>query len=209
MKYSIKIFGLLILVISQSCGLRNQSENISANKSEVDMFEKYSNDSIRSQIFEIAYNNKSTAPSYIVFKAMDLNSGLEKEICSEAPFLSGAMHKELNIGYDTKSEKYIDSIILSNKNKVFKFKDSLALENIGFESYYDYESIKVISLLENLDYFVEKFGSNDSIESLNYGNDRGYPQVVFAHILFKCGIITSRDCVAGNNIWFGNPNNTN
>ena len=41
---------------------------------------------------------------------------------------------------------------------------------------------------------------------MHFETDTGYTQKVFAHIMFECGIITSRDCIAGNNIWFGDPN---
>jgi len=201
MKYIIEIFGLLLLVIIQSCGTKNQT-----NKLETELYGKYSNDSIRSMIFKIAYDNKSTAPSYIVFQAKDLNTGIEKEICCEAPFLSGAMHRELNVDYDEKGTEYIDSIILTNRHKTFEFRKEDALNNISFGEYPDKETIDKIAAKNDLDYYNKKFGTNDSIKFMHFDNDTGFIQESFAHIMFKIGIITSRDCVAGNNIWFGDPN---
>jgi len=202
-----QIFNILgLLIILQSCDLIIQNDNVQNTKSsDTDLFDKYSNDSIRERIYKIAYNHKSTAPCYIVFKAKDLNTGLIKEICCEAPFLSGAMHRELEIEFDTKGIEYIDSLVLIKRDSIFEFKNTKALENISFHSYPDIEAIKAIALLEDIDYFVENFGNNDSISSINFGNERGYLQEVFAHIMFKCGIITSRDCIAGNYIWFGDP----
>lgn len=201
MKYMIEILGLLLLTMIQSCVSNNQTDKL-----ETELFEKYSNDSIRSLIFKIAYENKSTSPSYIVYKAKDLNTGIIKKICCEAPFLSGAMHRELNIDYDEKGIGYIDSIILANRLKTFEFKNKDALNNINFGVYPDKETIDRIASKKDLDYYYEKFGTNDSIKFMHFENDTGFEQESFAHIMFKIGIITSRDCMAGNNIWFGDPN---
>ena len=201
MKYKIEILGLLLLIIVQSCVSENQTDRL-----ETELFDKYSNDSIRSLIFRIAYENKSTAPSYIVFQARDINTGIIKEICCEAPFLSGAMHRELNVEYDEKGTGYIDSIILANRLKTFEFKNKDALNNISFREYPDKETINRIASKNDLNCYNEKFGANDSIKLIHFENDTGFVQESFAHIMFKIGIITSRDCIAGNNIWFGDPN---
>ena len=207
MKQTYKILGLVVLTIFQSCGLKSGIDNTAIdNNSDIDIFENYSNDSIRDQIFRIAYENKSTAPSYIVFIAEDLNTGTKKEICCESPFLSGAMHRELRKGYDEISSKFIDSLILENKEKIFKFKNEEALENISFKTYPDSESIALIASQNDLDYYFKKYGANDSIKSIRFDIDSGFVKETFAHVMFKCGIITSRDCIAGNYIWFGDPN---
>lgn len=207
MKLLFKILGLSIIIILQSCGLKNLNDKVSTNdSSETELFDKYSNDSIRYAIFEIAYDNKSTAPSYIVFKAKDLNTGLTKEICCEAPFLSGAMHRELQIEYNSKGTEYIDSIILANRQGVFKFKNKEALNNISFFDYPD--STKLMKIAEgiDLDYYSKTFGKNDSSKLMYFKTDTAFVQITFTHIMFKCGILTNRDCEAGNNIWFGDPN---
>lgn len=206
MKQTFKILGLVILTIIQACGLKNRTDNTVITEPVIDIFEKYSHDSIRDRIFKIAYENASTAPSYIVFIAEDLNTGSRKEICCEAPFLSGAMHRELKKSYDEKGSKFIDSLILENKDKLFKFKDEEALENIGFKAYPDRETISKIALQNDLDYYFKKYGANDSIKSIQFDSDSALVQMMFAHVMFKCGIITSRDCIAGNYIWFGDPN---
>jgi hypothetical protein len=189
----------------QSCGLRNQNDN-SADKrlSEIDLFDKYSNDSVRNVNFEIAYDNKSTAPNYLVFKATDLNTGLTKEICCEAPFLSGAIHRELNVDYDTKGTEFVDSIIKANSNRTFEFKNQEALKNISFNEYPDYDRLLQIAKGIDLDNYYKTYGANDSSKLMYFESDTGFVQITFTHIMFKCGILTRRDCEAGNNIWFGN-----
>ncbi len=206
MKLTSKILALLILLTVQSCGFRNSNKTDLLENDTKNFFDKYSNDSIRNQIFKIAYRNTSTAPSYIVFIAVDLNTGKEKEICCEAPFLSGAMHRELGKGYNESDSKFIDSLILNNKSRVFEFKNNEALKNIGFDEYPDYDRIKKAASNNNLDYYFKKYASNDSIKSMNFIEDTtGFAQLVFAHVMFECGIITSRDCVVGNYIRFGDP----
>ena len=206
MKLTTKILGLVILLTVQSCGLKNSNKSDMLVNSSKDTFDKYSNDSVRNQIFKIAYLNTSSAPSYIVFKAVDLNTGKTKEICSEAPFLSGAMHREFGKGYSENECKFVDSLILNNKSRVYKFRNEDALKNIGFDEYPDSVTIKKAAAKTNLDYYFKKYGANDSIKSINFNNDTtGVSQLVFAHLMFECGIITSRGCIAGNYIIFGDP----
>lgn len=205
MKGFITILGFSLLLVIHSCGSKDETDNeTDYSKSKFELFDEYSNDSLRALLFEIAYNNKSTAPSYVVFKAKDLNTNLTKEICCEAPFLSGSIHTEFDIDYDTKGMEKVDSIILINKQNIYQFENEDALNNISFYDYPNYE--KVIQVAQELDlsYYHRLYGKNDLIGSLHFENDTGYVQLTFAHIMFNCGIITSRACFAGNNLWFGN-----
>jgi len=205
MRQTIKIFGFILLIIILSCETKTKIDNLSnIDKPIKDLFDKYSNDSIRYKIFKSSYENNSTAPNYIVFKAKDLSTGLIKEICTEAPFLSGAMHRELNIEYDLKGTNKVDSIILANRQNIFEFKNKEALKNINFYDYPDYERIIQIAKGIDLDYYSETFSKNDSTKLMHFSSDTGFVQVTFSHILFNCGIKTTRDCIAGNNIWIGN-----
>ena len=204
MKYKIEILGLLLLIIIQSCGSENQTDKETiTEKLDTELFDKYSNDSVRIVIFEIAYDNKSTAPNYIVFKAKDLNTNLIKEICCEAPFLSGAIHRELNIDYDTKGTEQVDSIILEKKQDVFEFRKKEALKNISFYEYPNYDRIIQIAKGLDLENYHKIYGNNDSAKMMYFETDTGFVQETFTHIMFNCGILTRRDCEAGNNIWFG------
>jgi hypothetical protein len=204
MKYYVEILGIILFTIIQSCGFESQTENKTITGiPEPELFHKYSNDSIRALVFKIAYNNKSTAPSYIVFKAKDLNTNLTKEICCEAPFLSGAVHRELNINYDTKGIELVDSIILANRQRIYEFKNIEALRNISFHEYPIYDRIVQIANGLDLEDYYNKYGKNDSAKMMYFETDTGFVLLSFAHIMFNCGILTRRDCEAGNNIWFG------
>ncbi|MDO3696041.1 hypothetical protein QVZ41_14405 [Wenyingzhuangia sp. chi5] len=201
-----KILIFFAFLITLSCGQKNQKEITSINeKTEIINSENYINDSIKKKIFKIAYDNQSTAPSYIVFKVKNLINGETKEICCEAPFLSGAMHRELNIGYSKVEIKYIDSIILKNSLDFFEFKNPEALKNIDFNNYPKKKEIDSISKRYN----IKKYCSNDSIKRFHFKNDTISSQKTFAHVMFNHGIIINRDCFAGNNISIYNSENKN
>lgn len=184
----------------------DQKDKISNEKKPfVNVFDKYSNDSIRAINFEIAYYNSGTAPNYLVFKAKDLNTGLIKEICTEAPFLSGALHREYEVDYDEEGTAYIDSIAISKKQDIYEFRKKEALDNIDFFKYPDYSRILEIAKGIDVESYHNKFGKNKSAELKHFTSDTGFVQLTFCHIMFNCGILTTRDCVAGNNIHFGSP----
>jgi hypothetical protein len=201
-----KIFGVFILWIVISCEFKRPIEtSVQTLAQEVKIFDKYTNDSLRNYIFEIAYKNESTAPSYVVFKAKNLNNGEIKEICTEAPFLSGAMHLEFGMGNDLKSDRFIDSLILANPGRIFEFKDENALKNISFNEYPTKNKIEEIASTLDLDYYINSFGSNENVKFMEFDQAEYFYQLSFAHIMFNCGIITSRGSIGGNTIWFGYP----
>lgn len=202
-----RILGFLILVIIYSCGNKDSGNDIEKAKVELsNVFYNSGNDSVRNKLFEIAYNNQNTSsPSYLVFIAKNLNTGEIKEICTEAPFLSGAMHNELGMGYDLNSSKFIDSLILGNSKRVFEFKEKEALENISFNEYPSKERIEEIAKKLDLEDFIKDFGSNENVKYMEFKEDEYFLQLSYSHILFNCGIITSRSSVGGNTIWFGYP----
>jgi hypothetical protein len=202
-----KIFGFLILVIIYSCGRKGSCNNTEKAKVEIsNVFYNAGKDSSRNKLFEIAYKNQNTSsPSDLVFIARNLNTGETKEICTEAPFLSGAMHHEFGMGHDLKSSQFIDSLILGNSKRVYEFKEKKALENISFNEYPSKEKIEEIASELDLEDFIKDFGSNENVKFMEFKEDEYFLQLSFCHIMFKCGIITSRSSVGGNTIWFGYP----
>lgn len=207
MKRKAKILGFLIFVIIYSCGRKDSSNNTEKAKVEIlNVFYNAGKDSLRNKLFDIAYKNQnSSSPSYLVFIAKNLNTGETKEICTEAPFLSGAMHHEFGMGYDIKSSKFIDSLILGNSKRVFEFKEKKALENISFNEYPSKEKIQEIASKIDLENFIKDFGNNENVKFMEFNEDEYFLQLSFCHIMFKCGIITSRSSAGGNTIWFGYP----
>jgi hypothetical protein len=193
-----------IILISIDDDNQEEVKITDCNTEKESVFEKYSNDSTRSRIFILSYNNKSTAPNYIVFKAKNSNTGEIKEICSEAPFLSGAMHRELEIKYDKKGTIYIDSLILKKRNNIYEFSKKEALDNISFFDYPDSLSILKIAKELDLENYHKTYANNDSSMWMHFETDTGFEQKTFSHIMFKIGVMTRRSCEAGNNICLGN-----
>tara|TARA_R110002020_G_scaffold94234_2_gene226939 strand:+ start:1294 stop:1953 length:660 start_codon:yes stop_codon:yes gene_type:complete len=202
-----KILVVLILGIFYSCERKGSGNNTKKNKVELkNVFSKHGNDSVRNKIFEIVFNNQnSSSPSYLVFIAKNLNTGEIKEICAEAPLLSGAMHHEFGIGHDLKSSQFIDSLVLANHERFFEFENEKALKNISFTEYPSRKRIEEFASTLDLDYYIKNFGSNENVKFMEFDKDEYFYQLAFAHIMFNCGIITSRSSMGGNNIWFGYP----
>ena len=209
-KFTVGFFvpALIIFFSGQLFFLSCSSTEQSSADSAYAIFNQYTTNTERDSIFRIAYTNKSTAPSYVVFVARDLNTGVEKEICCEGPFLSGAINREFNIGYGGDLKYVADSIIHRNQERVFEFRNEEALKNINFYDYPDYKRLTEIANSLDLGYYHETFGSNTARTLIYFENDTGFVQLTFAHVLFNCGIQTNRDCEAGNNIWIGDSNAT-
>ena len=61
-------------------------------------------DQVKYKMFVRAIENNSTFQHFIVITVKDMNSGIQKEICTKANFLKGAMHVELKMDYNTDVE---------------------------------------------------------------------------------------------------------
>lgn len=156
------------------------------------------------ELFKIALQKNSTQPNYIVFRAKNLNTNEIKEICCVSTDLIGAISLELKIGIK-KFEDYIfiKKYILDRSDSIFEFKEILALKNINFDEYPGYEIVlEEATRLNTVSYYL-KYKNNNIKGEIIFENDTGYEQEMFAHIMFKLGIITSRDCLAGNILLFG------
>ncbi len=57
--------------------------------------------------FLAAVQNSSTFSYFTVIIVKNLNTGLTKEICTKGNFVAGALHRELNAGYDTKGQQQV------------------------------------------------------------------------------------------------------
>ena len=148
-------------------------------------------------MFVKAIDDNSTAPYYVVIKVKDKKTGLVKEICTEAPFLSGAIYRELNCGVFQS-----DSIAKTHKDRYFEFSKDSALLNINFDLYsakdlMDYKSkINIDSVIKDIR--IGKLKDKTFLGKV----DRLKNQRMFSHLLINQGIMVRRGCVAGNIISF-------
>jgi len=82
------------------------------------------------ELFENAIANKSTSPSFVLITVVDATSGQEHVVCTEAPLLLGALHREYGLGYTAEADGDIDRMALSNSTRVFTFSERKALLNV-------------------------------------------------------------------------------
>jgi hypothetical protein len=168
-------------------------------------FEAYANDSLRFEIYKAALNNQSTSPSYIVINVTNRGTGEHKELCTEAPFLEGALHIEYGFQYDSVGVTKAHKFALLQKNRAFEFSNREALNNIGFFEYPPHDTVFQYAKGLDLEYYKRKYGDNRSSTSFSFLN-QPTEKLLFAHSLFQCGIISSRGCINGDILSLGNPN---
>jgi len=148
------------------------------------------------KMFCAAFENQSTAPNYVVVKVKNLNTGEVKEICTEAPFVKGAIYRQTGkFSFQTNCNDY--------PNRYFEFSADSALWNISFDLY-------SISELEEYakTIYVEKIVQQikeGKLQEKTFGMDKKQTwqetrreQIMFAHIMFNNGIMMTRGCDAGN-----------
>lgn len=185
---------LIALILVVSFGI------ISCNKSKPKKEFKSELDSIKYINFRKLIDIGGTFNPFIVITVKNLNTNEIKEICTKNNFLRGALKLELK-------DKNINKI-LQNKNRYFEFKDTIALNNIGFKSY-------------NLTEF-EEFKNNKNIDSLIFRIQKKMPlnlsfkddndMLFFAHSIFNKGIMSGEYSSYGafqiiNDKWFEERNN--
>ena len=146
------------------------------------------------------------SPNYIVITVTNLQTGDTKEIATLAPFLEGAIHRELDIGYSMPDSEKVDQYALKQKDRHFEFRKKEALENIGFFDYPSKETVDSYASNIDLEDF-ENLKGNDGHGTMSFGSERKDEQLLFAHIMFKNGILTGIMDVTGE-LYFGDINKT-
>ena len=142
----------------------------------------------KQEMFCMALNNSSTAPNYVVLNIKNIKTGEIKEVCTEAPFLSGAMYKEFG--------KYLDKIDCKKyKERYFEFSKDSALWNINY-NLYSKVSLDSFAKTINVEEII-KLVKSGKLKSKTFKNSRK-EQIMFAHLMFNNGVMMTRGCVAGN-----------
>ena len=177
---------LLIIFIFYTCkGKVSKSEK---NNTENAHIESIVNNELKFKMFCEALSNRSTAPNYVVVTVKNLITNEIKEICTEAPFLEGAIYIETGISsYSTICDDY--------PNRYFEFSKDSALYNISFDLYTKIELEEYEKHLD-LPQIIKEISNRELIDK-TFSGDRK-EQIMFAHIMFNNGIMMTRGCVAGN-----------
>lgn len=185
---------LITLILVVSFGM------ISCNKSKPKKEFKSELDSIQYSNYRKLIDIGGTLNPFIVITVKNLNTNEIKEICTKNNFLIGALNLEL-------TDKNINKI-LQNKNRYFEFKDTIALNNIGFKSYNlsEFEEFKNEKNIDSLVFRIQK----KLPLSLSFKDDN--EMIFYAHSLFNKGIMSGEHSSYGafqiiNDKWFEERNN--
>jgi hypothetical protein len=156
------------------------------------------------EMFELAFANQGTGPSYLVIKAINDIDNTEKEICLSGEDLYWALLIE-----HPNCINNIDSVGLSNSiSRTFRFSNISALNKIDFYNYNDsilkelrldisdaewgkiYKEARQIQKRQ----IKPEYNSKKTFLFYTYLNDYG---IYFIHLLFERGILTGRSCLDG------------
>jgi len=154
----------------------------------------------RWEMYLSAIKDKSTAPFYVLIKVKNLNTGVVKDLCTESPFLSGAIFRE------TKCNVFkADTIAMENKEMYFEFSSDSALWNIGFDNY-TIEDLNAFKYRTNFDSITNEIKSGRMTDKGFLENEsfkrNTINQLMYVHILLEKGIMVRRGCDTGNWIFF-------
>jgi len=155
-------------------------------------------------MFELAFKNQSTGPSYLVINAINEIDNTEKEICTTSTDLYWALMME----YPKCIDK-IDSLGFANSNsRTFYFANINALNKID---YYNYDESILNKLKPEINNSIWKKISREAIQIqkrqikpkhnsrktfhlYSYLNEYG---IYFIHLMFVKGILTGSSCLDG------------
>jgi hypothetical protein len=110
--------------------------------------------------YEAAVREISSSPAYVLISISDSDTGQAKPVCTEAPFLQGAIHHEYGLAHDAAGSSKAVDIALKSKDHVFRFHQQAALDNIAVR-YSDQDLAAARTLLAPLskDELQAKFSS--------------------------------------------------
>lgn len=143
-------------------------------------------DQTKFKMFCSALDNFSTAPNYIVVTIKNKKTGETKEVCTEAPFIHGAMGRETG-DWTFNCKNY--------KTRYFEFTKDSALWNISFDLYTRDDLDKYAKTI-NVAEIVQQVKSGKLISKTFMGDRK--KQIMFAHLMFNNGVMMTRGCIAGN-----------
>lgn len=188
------LFFFLIL-LTVSCGQTSNEEQSAEMQTNTETIDTIS-ETQKFKMFCIALEKRSTAPNYVVVTVKNLNTGEVKEICTEAPFVKGAIYRETGkFSFTTDCNDY--------PNRYFEFSADSALWNISFDLYTKSE----------LEEYAKKIDVKEIVQQVKegklwektFGMDKkqtweatSKEQIMFAHLMFNNGVMMTRGCVAGN-----------
>ena len=167
-----KFVSFLLILLLIACN-NTKSKEKKQFKSTVDSI-RYTN-----YVKLVNYKNNTHTASYVVVNVKNLNTKEIKEICTYPDFLYGALQRE--------NKKHDDEILLQNKERYFEFKDTAALNNIGFNSYSKNDLAEFKNRIK-FDSLVKLIAKKE-YPTIDFGEEH-HKFNMFAHLLFNEGIMS-------------------
>jgi hypothetical protein len=149
-------------------------------------------------MFHHDLDNTSTAPDFVLIRVTDTRTGSTREVCTEAPFLEGALHMEFGIPYDDAGEKKVRKLVLGQPDRHFQFSKPKALVNIP--QYYTPQILdavrKLVAPKSDDELIKTDFVQGLYIKKLR--EEYSACRDAVAHALLERGISCTRGCRVGN-----------
>jgi hypothetical protein len=80
-----------------------------------------------------SFETVTSAPAYVMVTIADANTGLERQTCTTANLLAGAIDLEYELTHDDAGRKQALALALSNTSHRFVFTKQAALNNVSIE----------------------------------------------------------------------------
>jgi hypothetical protein len=163
----------------------------------------YAQSEVEDSMYKKAILDGSTAPYFVLVCVVNDLTGSSDTVCTEAPFLLGALHIEYHIAYSDSGEILCEKLAISNTKRVFHFKNCDALNNISMR--YDNSILAIVrkelSKLSKAE-LSEQLRKADSKLHRLYQSQSGnlfysYRDAI-AQILLENKIQVRRGCIASN-----------
>ncbi len=156
----------------------------------------------RDVLFRRALENASTAPSYVLITLISADGHGRRDVCVPAPFLLGAIHREYHLGYDGAGQKKAMDIALSQVDRIFRFHDPEAIQNVQ-PRYTEallkemHEKLAPLSRSELLAGFSGKDGALHSLYDRSRGARYMARRDAIAHVLAERDLLPGHGDIVG------------
>jgi hypothetical protein len=153
-------------------------------------------------LFRRALANDSTAPSFALITLVSPNGESTRQIAIPAPFLLGAIHSEYHLDYDDSGTARAKQIALTQRDRVFQFKNPAAVNNV--QPRYSEQELAIarerlngLGKAEVLAGFRGGSGKLDALYNRLPGNKYAAMRDAIAQLLIERGFLVGIGCFAG------------
>ena len=137
--------------------------------------------------FAYAINKNNINNEYVVIVVKNTKTNTTREICTPIRKLSEVIHFDKDLSYTQKNINRVNRIMLSKKNRFFKFESDSAIFNLGLHKYSDADLEQIESKI-NFDSLKKKIKMNENWKIRLDEKNR----LLYSHALFNRGLLMSQ-----------------